>query len=178
MFLRSIWLILYWYMRPVLKWFLRKTTKLCELQRICYGERPGAPRILGVEKSLQLSRNKSIKDLIENLDMVASNCLINEHNRKDMVAGAACVILRAKRINHHVHSHFGPAFEKCVEQIWGYRQLFHEVESKRITQYDSNSLDHEVKLIELWNLLMPHEPLEGRVTKQWQDIGFQVGQIK
>ena len=34
--------------RPLTKWLLRKMTGLCELQRICYGEPAGAPRIAGV----------------------------------------------------------------------------------------------------------------------------------
>lgn len=46
-----------------MKWFLRKTTKLCELQRICYGQVAGAPRTLGVERSLLQSRNPVLKDL-------------------------------------------------------------------------------------------------------------------
>ena len=37
----GLWSYLYWYIRPALKWFLRKTTRLCELQRICYGEEFG-----------------------------------------------------------------------------------------------------------------------------------------
>ena len=27
--------------------------------------------------------------------------------------------------------------------------------------------------MQLWNLLMPHEKLKARITKQWCDIGFQ-----
>lgn len=34
--------------RPFVKWLLRKTTGLCELQRICYCEPNGAPRIHGI----------------------------------------------------------------------------------------------------------------------------------
>ena len=41
---------LYWYFRPAIKWFLRQTTRLCELQRICYGETPGAQRSCAVGK--------------------------------------------------------------------------------------------------------------------------------
>ena len=36
--------------RPAIKWFLRQTTRLCELQRICYGETPGAHRTCAVGK--------------------------------------------------------------------------------------------------------------------------------
>ena len=37
-----------WYLRPLIKWFLRQTTRLCELQRICYGEPCGSPRTLAI----------------------------------------------------------------------------------------------------------------------------------
>ena len=41
------WLLCCW-LRPVIKGFLRVTTRLCELQRVCYGERAGAPRTMAV----------------------------------------------------------------------------------------------------------------------------------
>ena len=39
---------LFYCFRPVIKGFLRVTTRLCELQRVCYGERAGAPRTMAV----------------------------------------------------------------------------------------------------------------------------------
>lgn len=36
------------YFRPLIKGFLRLTTRLCELQRICYGEATGGPRSIAV----------------------------------------------------------------------------------------------------------------------------------
>lgn len=47
------------------------------------------------------------------------------------------------------------------------------MENLRKTAYDADDLTHEQKLYDLWDNLMPHEKLESRVTKQWQDIGFQ-----
>ena len=41
------------YFRPAIKWFLRQTTRLCELQRICYGEAPGAQRTCAVGKYIR-----------------------------------------------------------------------------------------------------------------------------
>ena len=46
--LQSLMTWLYFCFRPVIKGFLRVTTRLCELQRVCYGERDGAPRTLAV----------------------------------------------------------------------------------------------------------------------------------
>ena len=42
---------LFYCFRPVIKGFLRVTTRLCELQRVCYGERAGAPRTMAVGES-------------------------------------------------------------------------------------------------------------------------------
>lgn len=60
--------MLFWYFRPVIKGFLRLTTRLCELQRICYGEPRGAARSLGVEKCLSQSRSAEIRQVGEDLD--------------------------------------------------------------------------------------------------------------
>lgn len=51
--------------RPAIKWFLRQTTRLCELQRICYGEAPGAHRTCAVELSLQQSRSTRIHEAMD-----------------------------------------------------------------------------------------------------------------
>ena len=40
--------VISWYLRPLIKWFLRQATRLCELQRVCYGETGGAPRTIAV----------------------------------------------------------------------------------------------------------------------------------
>ena len=48
---------IYWYLKPLVKWFLRKTTRLCELQRVCYGELTGAPRTLAVGRYPDLATN-------------------------------------------------------------------------------------------------------------------------
>lgn len=41
------------------------------------------------------------------------------------------------------------------------------------TRYDSTNEQHETLLSQLWNILMPHEPLHARISKQWSIIGFQ-----
>ena len=79
-----------------------------------------------------------------------------------------------KKINPKLHDVFIPSFRRCLQQIWSYRQLTDEIEEIRKTQYDSNNPDHEDKLLKLWALLVPNKPLEARITKEWQYIGFQV----
>jgi len=49
-----------------------------------------------------------------------------------------------------------------VEQIWGYRQLVAEAEYLRQTQFDCDNFEHERKLYDLWDCLMPDEKLESK----------------
>lgn len=98
-----IWLLFSYYLRPIYKWFLRKTTGLCELQRICYGEVNGAPRIKGVEQSLNLSRCVQIKRLIIHLNNVCDNRRFTGANERELLHGAVDTILLVKKINPRIH---------------------------------------------------------------------------
>ncbi|CAG5075767.1 Similar to Elmod1: ELMO domain-containing protein 1 (Mus musculus) [Cotesia congregata] len=171
---RYVWSLVCWYLRPIIKWFLRQTTSMCELQRICYGEPSGAKRTLAVENSLYQSRNPEIKALVITLDELTERRGFNAKTERKVLEDAIRTVLLAKKINPVAHPDFAKTFGKCVELIWGYRQLVFEIEELRKTGYDSSNPEHEVILLKLWNLLKPDEPLEARVTKQWQDIGFQM----
>lgn len=164
---------LYWYLRPLIKWFLRHTTKLCELQRICYGEPYGASRSLGVEFSLKHSKSEKIQHVIKKLDNASSEQEFKGETGKNVITEAIVTVLLVKKINPKIHVQFVQSFGKCIEQIWGYKQLLVDVEQMRTTLYDSDNLEHESKLLDLWTQLMPDEELTARVTKQWQEIGFQ-----
>lgn len=169
--------VFYWYFRPIIKWFLRRTTRLCELQRICYGESAGAARTCAVENSLKQSRNAQIHSACDELDR-----LVDEHGASDddvakkekaSVEATINVILTVKKIKKDLHIQFVHSMRNCLNQIWGYKRLVHQVESLRATAYDPNNLVHERSLLHLWSLLQPGVPLLSRVTKQWQNIGFQ-----
>jgi len=205
LFLSSCWNYTYWLLRPLFKWFLRKTTRLCELQRICYGEPAGAKRALGVEFSLTHSRSNIIQETCKLLD---ENCrkkkFLKDHHQ--LIDIAVQRVMIEKQINPHIHAPFVKSFGAAVNQvqyylpllasivsilkqfifhrkllqnvcvpcqIWGYREMYHVIEDLRLTAYDSSNAYHEENLLTLWKLLMPSTPLECRVTKQWQDIGFQ-----
>lgn len=164
----------YCYFRPVIKWFLFKLTRLHELQRICYGAPEGAARTSKVEKSLELSRTPEIKCLILNLnELILSTCDEN-YIRTEIIDVTVRTVLQVKKIKPKVHPDFPRLFGTCVGQIYGYRRLYDIVEDLRVTSYDYENAQHEEKLLQLWQLLMPNVPLEGRISKQWQDIGFQV----
>lgn len=168
----SIFSLIYAYARPFIKWFLRRFTRLCELQRICYGSESGASRKKGVEQSLTLSRQASIKTLIEKLNSSIDNKTSHEFHEQ-LIPYAISIILKTKQIKPKVHPDFSPALATCIETIWSYRRLCADIEAIRQTAYDYENFEHETKLLKLWNLLMPTQPLEKRITMQWQDIGFQ-----
>jgi len=161
-----------WYLRPLIKWFLRQTTRLCELQRVCYGEPAGAARTLGVEISMTQSRNKDITDLLKSMDSSVSK-FNTENSLKSLFESSCNQIMRTKDIKPDLHRQFVQSIQVCLRQIWGYKKLKVEVESLRAESFDSDNLSHEQDLVALWALLQPDKPLVTRVTKQWQDIGFQ-----
>jgi len=161
-----------WYFRPLVKWFLRQTTRLCELQRICYGETSGAPRTIAVEDSLEASRSPEIKKLVTTMEKkVAVTTSLEE--TKAFLDSMCSQIMRIKQIKADLHRQFVQSMTICLRQIWGYKQLRLEVERLRSESFDDANLSHETQLLELWTLLQPDRPLLKRVTKQWQDIGFQ-----
>lgn len=166
------WLLIYLYLRPFLKWFLHTFTRLCELQRLCYGALAGSSRSKQVDRSLQLTKNKDIRALVRELDEAVEHC--NDEEFKQFPARASYVISRAKRIKRECHPDFAPLFGQCVVQIWSYKRLMFAVERLRAEPYDADNLEHEQKLLSLWEYLMPEQPLTGRISKQWQEIGFQV----
>lgn len=94
--IHSIFTIAYYYVRPLIKWFLRKTTNLCELQRICYGEVPRSPRILAVEFSLNNSKTEAIRDILYLKDYKYSTT-------SDAVGEAVKTVIKVKKINPQVN---------------------------------------------------------------------------
>lgn len=170
----GFWSIFYVYARPLIKWFLRRFTRLCELQRICYGTAVGAVRHKGIEESLMLSRQKPIKLVLQSLDDHVKQRSSVHVFRTEYVPDAVITVAHCKQIKAKIHPDFAKMLSVSIETIWSYRRLFETIEAARTTPYDSTRLEHETKLLKLWRLLMPEQELETRITKQWQDIGFQV----
>jgi len=163
--------VVLWYVRPLIKWFLRQTTRLCELQRICYGEPAGASRTLAVTQSLQTSRNRMIRQLMHSLDTCRD--WSSEDKTRTFVESSVKTVMKVKLIKPDLHRQFITSLSACFKQMISYKKLVLEVEALRTTPYNEDKLEHEVQLLELWRLLQPDRDLEKRVTKQWQDIGFQ-----
>lgn len=170
---RTVYFFFYWHIRSLVKWFLRRTTGLCELQRICYGKPVGFIRSHGVEYSLQHSKSPEIQLMLKTLNGIAENKRFIGRNQKIVLEQSVKTVLLVKQIQSSVHKQFIVSLSRCFEHVWGYQQLLHEIEEMRLNQFDSLNNAHEEKLTRLWVALMPKVPLEGRITKQWQDIGFQ-----
>jgi len=93
--------------------------------------------------------------------------------KPDIVYYAVFAIIRAKKINTKIHKKLSNSLGECMMQIWGYKLLQTHIENIRQQSYDSDLEEHETKLLNLWETINPGIPLETRITKQWQDIGFQ-----
>lgn len=158
-------------LRPLIKWFLRKTTCLCEIQRICYGNEKGASRARALDYSLRHSRYKEIQALVEQLDTFCMNRRLQGTNGNAIVEFSASALIKVKRIKLYKDLQY--PLTVCLAQIFGYKQLVQEVEQVRNVQYSSDDVQHEEKLMKLWHYLMPDTALEARISKQWGEIGFQ-----
>ncbi|RWS28455.1 ELMO domain-containing protein 1-like protein [Leptotrombidium deliense] len=157
--------------------FLRRTTGLCELQRICYRHDKGAKRTLSVENSINLSRSKVIFKIREKLSSLSrTEGRFNSANKQEvakLVEFAIEGICVEKTIKASVHQEFLVALRICFLQIYGYQQLIYDVNALKGELYDASDDTHEALLMSLWDNLMPDVSLTSRVSKQWTEIGFQ-----
>jgi len=161
-----------WYFRPLIKWFLHRTTKLSELQRNCYGEPLGAPRTCSVENSLRSSRSEHIKTSCKALDNVISQNECTDGKIDTAIKNLVDTVLYTKQIKKQLHIQFIRSLHNCSKQIWGYELLKHDLEVLRATHFDDNL--HGKKLETLWVGLIEdtNKPFV-RKSKQWGEIGFQ-----
>jgi hypothetical protein len=107
------------------------------------------------------------------LNEITSHPLQETLIQEEIVDRAVATITLAKKINKKCNPGFGHGIGRCVEAIYGYKRLVAIVDEMRLVKYDSSDPMHEAKLMKIWNNLMPDTKLETRITKQWQDIGFQ-----
>ncbi|XP_010869127.1 ELMO domain-containing protein 1 isoform X3 [Esox lucius] len=142
-----------------LKFVVRKITGRCELQRICYNNKPGARRTLKIESSLRYSKN----ELCQSALSVHPDCVEKTVDN----------IMTLKKINPDTNPQLSISLQASLFQIVGYRGLVAEVEKLRREPYDCENLKHEEMLMKLWKALRPDSPLTGRISKQWCEIGFQ-----
>ncbi|NXX46403.1 ELMD2 protein, partial [Tricholaema leucomelas] len=135
------------YLRFWLKWIVRLLTRKCELQRLLDGSAAGARRTLSVLRNAVHAEEADVEKCVKD-------------------------VMHEKKIEQK-NTEFKTNLHISLLQISGYKKLYLNVENLRKVPYDSDNKEHEEQLIELWNLLMPHENLKARISKQWCDIGFQ-----
>ena len=84
-------------------------------------------------------------------------------------------ILNSKGFNCDLNrpSPNGVVLVYALAKIGSVHALLHKLNAKASTKYDSESISHEKKLREFWDLMMPQEPLISRISSQWTKIGFQ-----
>lgn len=162
--------MIYVLIRCLIKSFLRKTTKLCELQRICYANNFGSNRSKSVEYSITNSRSKVLRKIDTELTRLASTQLLT--NKWILFEKAIEATVVEKRINTKIHIDFIPSYRICLVHIYGYKQLVQQIQSMRAVSYDTKDRSHQKMLESLWTQLMD-QPLNGLISKQWSDIGFQ-----
>lgn len=126
-----------------------------------------------MERSLNLSKRPQIKHLVHCLNEITSHPISETLIQEDIVDRAVKTIVLAKKINTKIHAGFSSGLGRCVEAIYGYKRLSTIIDEMRLIPYDPTNSMHEGKLMEIWNNLMPDAKLEARITKQWQEIGFQ-----
>uniref|UniRef100_A0A3P9KJ59 ELMO/CED-12 domain containing 1 n=1 Tax=Oryzias latipes TaxID=8090 RepID=A0A3P9KJ59_ORYLA len=142
-----------------LKLVVRKFTGRCELQRICYNNKPGARRTQKIESSLRYSKNELMQSALS--------------IHPDKVEKTVDDIMALKKINPDTNPQLGISLQASLLQIVGYRDLVAEVEKLRREPYDCENAEHEEMLMKLWKELRPDTPLTSRISKQWCEIGFQ-----
>ncbi|NXE69034.1 ELMD2 protein, partial [Calcarius ornatus] len=155
-----VWGFLYSnYFRFWLKWVLRLLTGKCELQRLLGGAEAGARRTLGVGNGgAGAGAARVLRNAVHIEEAEVEKCVRD--------------VMKEKKIGQK-DTRFKTNLHISLLQISGYKKLYLDVENLRKVPYDSENEEHEEQLIELWNLLMPHENLKARISKQWCDIGFQ-----
>lgn len=139
---------------------------------MCYGESSGAPRTIGVEDSLRASRSPEVQKLLKTMEAKVA-VKITLEDMKALLDFTCSQIMKIKQIKPELHRQFVHSMTICLRQILGYKQLQIDVENLRSESFNDGNLHHETQLLELWTLLQPDRPLLKRVTKQWQEIGFQ-----
>lgn len=195
--LQWIFLKIYILLRGLLKGFLRRCTRLCELQRLCYGDNLGARRTLAVgkrmlssaseesklstkytlfvlEKSITLSRSPVFQKIHNELGNIA---LANELEKKwQLVEKAIEAICVVKGIDCKIHEDFPQPLRVCLTQIYGYQQLLVRLDNVRSIDFDHSNESHRLLLRKLWQQLQPDNTsaLDSTlIGKHWKDIGFQ-----
>jgi len=180
------------YIRPLVKAFLRRTTGLCELQRICYATHgASADRCLQLEKSLTLSRSKVIKKVHDKIiwsnqtnqishptsGSISSSTplpdsLLTSVQEAEMIEFAIEAIFVDKKIKRNIHEEFVFSLRISLTQMFYYKKVTEEAIDLAKIPYNEENEEHRGLLIKLWNLVT-NDNITSLSDGNWSDIGFQ-----
>lgn len=146
--------------RPLVKGFLRRTTGLCELQRICYATHgPGADRCCQVQSSILLSHSSVIqkvgnrlilnggKKAITWLQAPAERTETTSAEEAQLIEYAVEAICQEKRIKTEIHQEFVVSLRISLTQLFYYKTVTEEAMRLAATPYDKENEEHESMLL-------------------------------
>nr|CRZ22823.1 Bm8802 [Brugia malayi] len=147
-------------LRVTLNWFMQMVTGKTELERILIWRTNNRGQITAELEKLIDEGEFSIMPMFweaEQEDKLATDLI------------KKC----CSQVDNEQFNEMKDVLKRSLSQIRGYRQLRDHVENMCKEKYDRENEIHEKRLLKLWELLMPMENLEARMTNQWQKIGFQ-----
>ncbi|SPR00557.1 unnamed protein product (mitochondrion) [Plasmodiophora brassicae] len=128
-----------------------------EIERIAVRPAPAHRRMADLEAAMH--RSRVVRPIL--LAMRAG----------DDVQAVAKRICAAKHIR--AAALVSSAIAECLQAMQAMARLEQDLQSARRTPYDPADASHEALLNKLWKLLRPGVILQGRITSQWGEIGFQ-----
>lgn len=155
----SSWIYYFWltFIRPFVKGFLRRTTGLCELQRICYATRgSSSERSLQIEQSIVLSRSKVLQRVRNRIiyqpktqiipKTIISDDISNELSQSEsdnlLIHHAIEAICLEKSINENIHLEFVSGLKYALTQMYQFKKVTDETVELTQTPYNKENNDH------------------------------------
>lgn len=147
------------FLRPVVKGFLRRTTGLCELQRICYSTH-GANRCIQVQSSISFSRSPVIRKVRHRLIIhppgsktqqaeseVEERTESTAAEEAQLIEYAVEAICQEKQIKLPIHEQFVSSLRVCLTQLFYYKTVAHEAVRLAATPFDKENEEHRSLLL-------------------------------
>lgn len=146
------------------KFVLHAVTKKSRIERLCsasgFALKPSAQLIRAVELEILASKHTMMQGVAETIQSL----------RPFDVSVALQQVTACKRI---VDSEVVKVLRSCLSTISDYNSVVEELRALK-QPYSKGNPDHEAALEELWQQLRPGVRRNGgRITKEWQEIGFQ-----
>ncbi|GAA47514.1 chromodomain-helicase-DNA-binding protein 1-like, partial [Clonorchis sinensis] len=159
-FITLIWGFYEWYLRPAIKFVLRRATGKCELHRLILAYPRGAMRTFAIEQSMRRSKCDPLRNALPwtiHFDYTSR----------------ASELARIKNVDISSLPMFSSEFIYSLKQIHAYERLVTETNALKSTVFDPDNIAHQLLLTQLWNDLAPVEQNADPPSRRWSLIGFQ-----